>query len=380
MNIGIITWHGGPNAGTFFQLYGLYSYLESRGHHVEVINYNNRPEDYISRGFAYYATQPLALIRRKMERRRERKMIVEAEARYADAVKLRAARFEEMYGKLKFTERVSTDEEFARLNDRFDAFIVGSDQTWNASMLNRRYFLDFAAKGKIKASYCPSMGTALVMRRQREVFRQYLQDFDYISAREGRLRDILQEELHREVYHLLDPSMLVSRDEYVKMAHLPEELKGERYLLCYFTPKNDAQVEQMRRFAKEKGLKVVIMAMSSFSLNIKDAFVYAAAGPREFVGLIANAAVVFTSSFHCTIFSVMLHRDLYVFEQRFTSKAADINQRYIEQLETYGISRRYIRFGKEITAENSAPIDYDGVETIFRKRVAESKAFLNKFC
>lgn len=25
MNIGIITWHGGPNAGTFFQRYGLYS-------------------------------------------------------------------------------------------------------------------------------------------------------------------------------------------------------------------------------------------------------------------------------------------------------------------------------------------------------------------
>lgn len=56
MNIAIITWHGGPNAGTFFQLYGLYSYLEKRGHHVEVINYQNQKEDFISRGWKYYAT------------------------------------------------------------------------------------------------------------------------------------------------------------------------------------------------------------------------------------------------------------------------------------------------------------------------------------
>lgn len=41
MNIAITTWHSGPNAGTFFQVYGLYKYLERKGHHVEIIDYHH---------------------------------------------------------------------------------------------------------------------------------------------------------------------------------------------------------------------------------------------------------------------------------------------------------------------------------------------------
>ena len=39
MRIGITTWHTGANAGTFFQLFGLYKYLSKRGHDVKVIDY-----------------------------------------------------------------------------------------------------------------------------------------------------------------------------------------------------------------------------------------------------------------------------------------------------------------------------------------------------
>ena len=39
MRIGITTWHTGANAGTFFQLFGLYKYLSERGHDVKVIDY-----------------------------------------------------------------------------------------------------------------------------------------------------------------------------------------------------------------------------------------------------------------------------------------------------------------------------------------------------
>ncbi len=379
MNIAITTWHSGPNAGTFFQLYGLYSYLESRGHHVEVINYDNRKEDFIARGWKYYMSQPIALIRRKIKRKNEAKAAIIAEAPYKTQLTIRDKRFKEMYRLMQLTEPVRTDEDFAKLNQRFDAFVVGSDQIWNAGMLNRRYFLDFVDKGKIKASYCPSMGSGLVMKRQREVFKSYLSNYNYISVREKALKEILEEELDRPVFHLLDPSMLILRDDYLKMAHLPEELEPNSYLLCYFMPKNERQVEMARQYAKSKGLKFVIMAMHPFSFTIKDAYIYAEAGPKEFVGLIANAAIVFSSSFHCTIFSIMLHKDLYVFEQSFTSKAADINHRYIEQLETYNMTHRYIAWEKSVESVNELPIDYNYVEAVFQKRLQESKDFINQF-
>lgn len=380
MRIAITTWHSGPNAGTFFQLYGLFMYLTSIGHHVEIVNYDHINKDFLHRGWLYYASQPLALIRRKMERRKYSKDMRKSELSFQKELNLRTQRFEEMYRLMPLTEKVVTDEDFDRLNNQFDIFIVGSDQVWNASMLNRRYLLDYVHSDKIKASYCPSMGNGQVMKYQQKVFQRYLKDFNYISTRELKLKEILSKLLPKKIEHLLDPSMLYPREDYLKMAHLPEEFTPNSYLLCYFLPKNALQAEQARQFAKEHNLKLVVMAMDPYSFQVEGAEIYASAGPREFVGLIANAAVVFTSSFHCTIFSIMLHKDLYVFEQKFSSKTADINQRYVEQLETYGITHRYIRYGHQITEKNQTPIDYDKVESIFQQRLKESKAFLNQFC
>lgn len=380
MRIAITTWHSGPNAGTFFQLYGLYMYLTSKGHHVEIVNYDHINKDFLPKGWYYYASQPLALIKRKMERKKYSKDIREAESPFQKDLALRTKRFEEMYHLMPLTEKVVTDEDFDKLNNLFDIFIVGSDQVWNASMLNRRYLLDYVHSDKIKASYCPSMGSGLVMKQQQRMFQRYLKDFNYISTRELKLKEILSKLLPQKIEHLLDPSMLYPREEYLKLAHLPEGLTPNSYLLCYFLPKNDFQAEQARQFAKERNLKLVVMAMHPYSFHTKDAEIYAAAGPREFVGLIANAAVVFSSSFHCTIFSIMLHKDLYVFEQHFTSKSADTNQRYTEQLDCYGISHRYIRWGQELTKENLLPIDYNKVEPVFQLRLKQSQAFLNQFC
>lgn len=380
MNIAIITWHSGPNAGTFFQLYGLYKYIESKGHHVEVIDYHHVRSDLIARGWYYFVSQPFALLKRKIERKKSAIQFAVAESKFHNQIKLRDERFKTMYSGMTFTKVVKTDADFAELNHQFDIFIVGSDQVWNATMLNRRYFLDYVSSERIKAAYCPSMGSGVVLKHQRKVFQRYLSDFDYISTRELRLKEILTPLLSKPVEHLLDPSMLYPRDKYWEMAHLPEQFEPNSYLLCYFLPKNDFQAEQARRFAKEHGLKLVVMAMHPYSFQVKDAEIYAAAGPQEFVGLIANAAVIFTSSFHCTIFSILFHKDVYVFAQKFTNKVADTNQRYIEQLKTYGMMHRYVHWGEEISQQHRQTIDYEKVEAIFQQRLKDSYAFLNQFC
>lgn len=380
MNVAITTWHSGPNAGTFFQLYGLYKYVESKGHHVEVIDYRHTESDLIARGWYYFASQPFALLKRKIERKKSAKQYEVMESKFHDQIKLRDERFKEMYSWMNFTKVVKTDYDFAELNNQFDAFIVGSDQVWNATMLNRRYFLDYVNPLKIKAAYSPSMGSGVVLKHQRKVFQHYLNDFNYISTRELRLKEILTPLLSKPVEHLLDPSMLYPRDKYVEMAHLPEQFEPNSYLLCYFLPNNDFQAEQVRRFAKERGLKLVVMAMHPYSFQVKDAEIYAAAGPKEFIGLIANAAVIFTSSFHCTIFSILFHKDVYVFAQKFTNKVADTNQRYIEQLEAYGMTHRYVCWGEEISQQHQQAIDYKKVETVFQQRLEDSYAFLNQFC
>ena len=150
------------------------------------------------------------------------------------------------------------------------------------------------------------------------------------------------------------------------------------YLLCYFMPNNEKQRKQILDFAQSHGLKIVVMAMFANSYTFNEAEIYSAAGPKEFLGLIANAAAVFTSSFHCTIFSILFNKDLYVFKQYATSKAADINQRFEEQLRTYGINR-LIPWEGDMTDEILNPIDYDKVNVIFANRLESSRKFLNQF-
>lgn len=380
MRIAITTWFGGPNAGTFFQLYGLYSYLESRGHYVEVVNYSLSKSDFIDRGFWYFWSQPFALLKRQLQRRTVRKFMKIINERYRKEHEIRSKRFDEFYNKIRFTMNVSSDADFEMLNDMFDIFIVGSDQVWNPTSLNRRYFLDYVHMDKVKASYCPSVGTGYVMGYQLKVFKSYLKSYDYISTREKCLAELLNKELPQDVKHLLDPSMLISRDNYMKFSRLPLGLKSETYVLCYFMPRSDKQEEQVRTYAKKHKLKIVVMAMFHRDYFFKDAIIYPQAGPSEFVGLIANAAAVFTSSFHCTIFSILLNRDLFVFEVKAVSRSADISQRYKEQLETYGMMHRFVKWNEDITERHLIPIDYEKVNCIFNKRLEESKAFLNKFC
>lgn len=180
MNIAITTWYSESNAGTFFQLFGLYKYLKNRGHHVEFINYSPVDKDFISRGWYYYLSQPLSLLKRKIAQKKYTKDIIKAEAPFKAQLQIRSERFREMYNLVAFTKKVESDENFDKLNDCFDMFVAGSDQIWNASMLNRRYFLNYVHPGKIKAAYCPSMGSGTVLKRQREVFKHYLKDFNYI--------------------------------------------------------------------------------------------------------------------------------------------------------------------------------------------------------
>lgn len=380
MRIAITTWHSGPNAGTFFQIFGLYKYLSNKGHHVEVVEYSqsNHPEDYLPRGWYYYASQFLGLVKRKIQQRGNKKAFEISTASYKQDIELRDKRFNDMYGLMQYTRKVNTDEDFRKLNEEFDAFIVGSDQVWNASMLNRRYLLDYVSDGKIKASYAPSMGTGLVLPYQRKMFKKYLKSYNYISTREKKLADILNEELEQNVEHVLDPSMLISKDEYLQMAHLPEEFKSGTYLLCYFMPNNEKQRKQVVDYAKKHNLKIVMMAMFANDYAFEDAEIYTAAGPCEFLGLIANAAAVFTSSFHCTIFSILFNKNLFVFQRKAPSKSADINLRFNEQLTTYGISRS-IAWLEDWNEKLEKPIDYEHVNAVFEQRLKQSTNYLNQF-
>lgn len=377
MRIAITTWHDGPNAGTFFQCYGLYHYLTERGHEVKVIDYSHQQADFLKRGVMYYLSQMRPLIHRKIKNIEARKREVWLQQPFQKLIEERDRRVSSFWKMISLTESVKNQADFDRLNDEFDAFVVGSDQVWNATMLNRRYFLDYVRSDKLKVAYGPSVGVGYVLPYQRKMYKKYVSSFQGVAVREKLLCDILNEEIpNLQVKHLLDPSMLYPREEYLKMARLPEGIEPGKYVLCYFAPNTIHQENVVRKYAEQRGLKIVVMAMFGYSWTMKNDTIVCP-DPSEFLGLIANAEAVFTSSFHCTIFSILFHRNLFVFERK-SYKSGNINKRYTEQLETYGISHRLIRWGMDLDESVMQPIDYVLVESIFQQRLQESQTFLNQ--
>lgn len=379
MRIAITTWYGGVNPGTLFQLYGLYSYLSDLGHDVWVVQYKPSPSDFLPKGFRFYCQQLISLVRKKIVANKEKKLLKIYSTPYFDKLERRKKLFDEFYSKIKFTPVVSTDEEFANLNHSFDIFIAGSDQIWNTSLLNRRYLLDYVSSDKIKAAFGPSVGTGYILPRQKEYLKCYLSSFNYIAVRERKLANILNNELHIHAEHLLDPSMLIQKDKYLKRYCSDVAIPKEKYLFCYFCPSTPEQEAEIHSFAQNNGLIVVVAAMFSYQYRVENAII-TVPGPEEWLGLIANASVVMTSSYHCTIFSLMFHRDLYVFESRRSGKSDDMSLRYREELETYGISHRLIRAGEHITLNHQKPIDYDRVQLMFEERLKNSRMFFKQFC
>ena len=380
MRIGITTWHTGINAGTFFQLYGLYQELNRRGHDVKVIRYKSAPQDFLPKGKFYYISQFPSLIKKRIQTTNNNQQYTTVIKKWESEAIKRSKKVDEMYNLLNYTNEVSSDAEMKALNNDFDLFIVGSDQVWNAGMLNRRYFLDYVEKGKVKAAFGPSVGTGKILAYQKKMYQKYVSEFDFVGVREQLMADTLNNLIDQKVEHVVDPSMLMTKEEYSELASLPDKYNNINYLLLYFTLDNEFMLNEAVDYAKRNNLKIVCMAMHHCDYMLKDIDIYAEAGPREFLGLIMNASAVFTSSFHCTIFFFFFNRNLFVFEPHTFNKSSDISLRYKEQLLIYGMEHRLIKYGNKIKEKNLAPIDYQYANTVHKARVERAKRFLDQFC
>ena len=100
---------------------------------------------------------------------------------------------------------------------RYDLFISGSDQIWNPYQpyFIEPYFCTFTDKKKI--SYASSIGTDEIDEEVIGLIKYWLSDYDYISVREERAKNILSKYTEQEITVLIDPTFLIKKDEWRKI-------------------------------------------------------------------------------------------------------------------------------------------------------------------
>lgn len=187
------------------------------------------------------------------------------------------------------------------LNDKFGAFVVGSDQVWNPRVWDFEpgyNLLGFVEPSWRCIALSPSVGVSEIQESDKEAFSAHLGRFSRLSVRETEGASIIERLLDRKVEVLPDPTVAFGASYWESVADSSLAPSGP-YVLAYGLGKGGACADAAYSFARNRGYKVV-------ELNNHDNEYYIA-GPGDFIGLIFGAEAVFTDSFHASVFSLLGH-------------------------------------------------------------------------
>ena len=330
MKVALITIYDDYNIGNKLQNYALQEVLRDEGCEVDTIYMSSFGMWRLSwKGWLVMLAgipRKASLYRRLMLKRKRR--LGEFSSRYLKVS--RPYTYEQVKG--------------GALND-YDAIVCGSDQVWHHWTRDPEeldyFFLKFAERRK-RICYAPSFGLDKVPEVDEEKYREGLMGFDRLSCRESSGCELIRRMTGREAELMCDPTMLLTTDEWDKIAAKPQARVPERYLLTYFIgQKSDETKRKIEEIAKEQGLEVVNIFDHEVTKGDKE---YFTTGPEEFVYLVKHAGYVCTDSYHGTVFSI-LYRKSYT---NFPREGADGRQMK-GRLET--LADVYVRGGENALIE-----------------------------
>lgn len=377
IKIGIITILKVNNYGAELQAYATQAYLRNAGYDAEIIDYLF----YKNKG--HKATKgsrpvfPFPLSARIKEWLYPRIMSLKGICN-KKADKARKANFAKFHeDNTAMSPTYHSVEELYAAKLPYDIYMTGSDQVWNPGIYSSiaPYFLTFAPEGKKRIAYAASFGVANIPEYAKGYYRQRLDKYDAIGVREKNAVDIVRQLSSTRAEWVLDPTLLLGKEEWMKVAKPTNEDISGKYILIYeLTPcqyisrlaahLHQATGWQIVRICKgasreDKGQEVI---------NVIDA------GPAEFLYLFANASAVVTNSFHGTAFSINFQLDFYTV----TPARKQNNSRQKSILELFGLDDRLLPEDAPMPQTDKLHIDYAPVREILQCEREKSAKFLNE--
>lgn len=254
-----------------------------------------------------------------------------------------------------------------------DCYITGSDQVWNFVYnegFDEHYFFQGIHGRKI--SYAASMGMTELNEDEKQCMTQSLKDYDYLSVREESGREVLSGLGFDDVQVLIDPTLMLDKDEWAKYAS--PRLIDKPYLFVYM-PYNasdeEAHYKVIRQIAAKKSLKIVSFSLTYLKDNRADITLHYPS-PADFLSLMLYADYILTNSFHGTAFSINLNKDFAAIKpNKFESRITNI-------LTTVSLMDRLVNglLASEVTDKILSTINYDKVNAVLDQKRSEAIEYL----
>lgn len=377
MRIGILTQPLHTNYGGLLQNYALQQTLIRAGHEVETIDWNSCGNGIHKK--LYYA---IGRILRSFLHDIYPRIRYKPNGKERAIILRNTAHFINTY--INHTEAMHSYEEFAKQASKgnYDAYVVGSDQCWRPcyNSFLTSMFLDFVHDKPVKRiAYAASFGTNKweFTPHQTDICAPLAQNFDLVTVREDSGVKLCREHLGVDAIQVLDPTMLLTKEEYIQLIEKEKEPKSNGTLFNYILDPDENKSALIKKAAKAKGLKDFqvlpkylpeMRTKKDVKNRIEDCvFPNVTTWLRAFM----DAEMVIVDSFHGIVFSIIFNKPFWAI-----GNVSRGMSRFTSLLKLFHLEDRLLDAGHLDDVEFSKPIDWTIVNGILEEKRRESKDIL----
>ena len=270
------------------------------------------------------------------------------------------------------TPVICSYSDFGRIAKKgeFDAFIVGSDQVWRPKYNEylKAMYLGFVHDDKIKKiAYAASFGTDEweYNLEESKLCASLAKLFNLITVREDTGIDLCKKHLGVDAIHVLDPTLLLKKEDYIHIVEIEKEPSSIGNLYNYMLDPSQRKQDVINRVAESCNLKPfkvlpeycgVAITKEKVRNHIEDcSFPSVGSWLKAFM----DAEMTIVDSFHGMVFSIIFNKPFWVIG----NKSRGLS-RFTSLLRKLHLESRLLDENNANSFDAQAPIDWDKVNSI----------------
>lgn len=338
------------NYGGILQAYALQNVLFELGIDNKVLNLRTKEASFFSINYAKFLIAKTFISRYKNAKFEILRHDLDARKFIEKNIVLT----DEIYG-FSDLKRVCKDE-------KFDAFVLGSDQVFNqGNFMNfGEYFSLGFIQNAVKIAYAASFGGEFKGWKNLSTHRENLAKFSAISVREQNAIKICKEILNLKADFVLDPTLLARREIYDKFCtNLDESSSQNTKIFAYILDPNEKTTQILDNASQKSGCKIAQVNDRANRLKIE-----------EWLSAIKSAKFIITDSFHGCVFSIIFGKPFFAIINE-----ARGNARFHSLFNMLNLDNRVI---KDVNFKLNLVMNYDEIYKILDEKSKFSIDFLKQ--
>lgn len=376
MKIGILTQPLHSNYGGLLQNYALQQTLIRAGYEVETIDWGRRKT---LRSSLY--NSKIRLLHTFFPKKYSKDSYSPNDRELA-VIKRNTNLFIETH--IKHTNKIHSYEEFIEqaAKEEYGAYVVGSDQCWRPcyNAFISSMFLDFVQDKMVKRiAYAASFGTDKweFTSQQTDVCAPLVRKFDLVTVREDSGVKLCKEHLGVDAIHVLDPTMLLTKEDYIQLIEKEKEPKSNGTLFNYILDPDAKKRAFIKRVADAKGLtsfqvlpkyQAETRTKEDVKKCIEDCvFPRVTAWLRAFM----DAEMTIVDSFHGMVFSIIFNKPFWAI-----GNVSRGMSRFTSLLKMFHLEDRLLDADNLDNVDFFEPVDWKYVNSILEEKRRSSKDLL----